>query len=53
MKMDFDYLNYLTSTKLKKVNGKNVKPVMCKSFDTENKFLNSIWICDQNNMNIN
>ena len=25
----------------------------CKSFDTENKFLNSIWICDQNNMNIN
>ena len=26
MKMDFDYLNYLTSTKLKKVNGKNVKP---------------------------
>ena len=27
MKMDFDYLNYLTSTKLKKVNGKNVKPV--------------------------
>ena len=27
MKMDFDYLNYLTSTKLKKVIGKNVKPV--------------------------
>ena len=27
MKMDFDYLNYLTSTKLKKVNDKNVKPV--------------------------
>ena len=27
MKMDFDYLNYLTSTKLKKVSGKNVNPV--------------------------
>ena len=25
--MDFDYLNYVTSTKLKKVNDKNVKPV--------------------------
>ena len=27
MKMDFDYLNYLTLTKLKKANGKNIKPV--------------------------
>ena len=27
MTMDFDYLNYVTSTKLKKVNDKNVKPV--------------------------
>ena len=27
MKMDFDYLNYLTSTKLNKVNDKNVKSV--------------------------
>ena len=27
MTMDFDYLNYRTSTKLKKVNDKNVKPV--------------------------
>ena len=25
--MDFDYLNYVTSTKLKKVGDKNVKPV--------------------------
>ena len=25
--MDFEYLNYVTSTKLKKVNDKNVKPV--------------------------
>ena len=37
MKMDFDYLNYLTLTKLKKVNGKKCQA--CKSFDTENKFL--------------
>ena len=27
MSMDFDYLNYVTSTKLKKVNDKNVKSV--------------------------
>ena len=27
MTMDFDYLNYVTSTKLKKVNDKNGKPV--------------------------
>ena len=27
MTMDFDYLNYVTSTKLKKVNDKNDKPV--------------------------
>ena len=27
MTMDFDYLNYVTSTKLKKVNDKNVKSV--------------------------
>ena len=27
MTMAFDYLNYVTSTKLKKVNDKNVKPV--------------------------
>ena len=27
MKMDFDYHNYLTSKKLKKVNDKNVKSV--------------------------
>ena len=27
MTMDFDYLNYVTSTKLKKVGDKNVKPV--------------------------
>ena len=27
MTMDFDYLNYVTSTKIKKVNDKNVKPV--------------------------
>ena len=27
MTMDFDYLNYVTSTKLKKVNAKNVKSV--------------------------
>ena len=27
MTIDFDYLIYLTSTKLKKVDGKNVKPV--------------------------
>ena len=25
--MDFDYLNYVTSTKLKKVNDKNGKPI--------------------------
>ena len=25
--MNFDYLNYVTSTKLKKVNDKNVKPI--------------------------
>ena len=37
MTMDFDYLNYVTSTKLKKVN------------DTENKFLNPIWMFGQNN----
>ena len=49
--MDFDYLNYLTSTKLKKVNSKNVKPV--KSFDTENKFLNPIYMCSQNKIHIN
>ena len=45
--MDFDYLNYLTSTKLKKVNSKNVKPV--NSFDTGNKFINPIWMCGKNN----
>ena len=27
MTMDFDYLNYVTSTKYKKVNDKNFKPV--------------------------
>ena len=27
MSMDFDYLNYVTSTKLKKVYDKNIKPV--------------------------
>ena len=27
MTMDFDYLNYVAPTKLKKVNDKNVKPV--------------------------
>ena len=27
MKMDSDYLNYLTSTKLNKVNDKNIKSV--------------------------
>ena len=48
MTMDFDYLNYVTSTKLKKVNDKNVKSVMCKSFYTENKFLNPIYLCSQN-----
>ena len=49
MKMDFDYLNYLTSTKLNKVNDKNVKYVSNLKFDTENNFLNSIWMCGQNN----
>ena len=39
--MDFDYLNYVTSAKLKKVNDKNVK--------SENKFLNPIWMSSQNN----
>ena len=34
MTMDFDYLNYVTSTKLKKVNDKTVEP---------------IWMCGQNN----
>ena len=47
MKMDFDYLNYLTLTKLKKVNGKKCQA--CKSFDTENKFIIPIWMCSQNN----
>ena len=37
--MDFVYLNYVTSTKLKKVNDKSQ---VCKSYDTENKFLNPI-----------
>ena len=49
MKMDSDYLNYLTSTKLNKVNDKNVKYVSNLKFDTENNFLNSIWMCGQNN----
>ena len=35
MTMDFDYLNYVTSTKLKNVNDNNVKPV-----SPENKLLN-------------
>ena len=30
MTMDFDYLNYVTSAKLKKANDKNVKPVSHK-----------------------
>ena len=33
--------NYVTLTKLKKLDGNNVKHV-CKSFDTENKFFNPI-----------
>ena len=45
--MDFDYLNYVTSTKLEKV--KDKKSRACKSFNTENKFLNPIWMCGQNN----
>ena len=36
MKMDFDYLSYLTSTKLKKVNDKSQA---CKSFDSKKSFL--------------
>ena len=40
MTMDFDYLNYVTSAKLKKANDKNVKPVSHKilkiSFLTQN-----------------
>ena len=35
MTMDFDNLNYVTSTKLKNVNDNNVKPV-----SPENKLLN-------------
>ena len=27
MRIDFDYLDYVTSKKLKKVNDKNVKPI--------------------------
>ena len=42
MTMNFDYLNYETSTKLEKFNDKNVK-----SFDTENKFLNPNSMLDQ------
>ena len=42
MTMNFDYLNYVTSTKLEKFNDKNVK-----SFDTENKFLNPNSMLDQ------
>ena len=40
MTMAFDYLNYVTSTKLETVNDKNEKPV--KSFDTENNLVR--WI---------
>ena len=47
MTMDFDYLNYVTSTKLKKVNDKNVKSV--SHIILKISFLNPIWMCVQNN----
>ena len=40
--MDSDYLNDLTSTKLNKVNDKNIKSV-------SNLILKIIWMCGQNN----
>ena len=54
MTINFDDLtvftkqNYVTTTKLKKLNNKNVKHVTCKSFDIENKFLSPIRMCSQN-----
>ena len=42
LKMDFDYLNYLTSIKLNKVNDRNIKSV-------SNLILKIIWMCGQNN----
>ena len=41
--------NYVTMTKPKKLNDNNIKHVMCKSLNIENKFLNRIWMQGQNN----
>ena len=49
MTKDFNYLNYVTSTKRKEVNEKNVKP----ESHTENKFLNPNCMFGQKTLDIN